>query len=598
MGIDFSVLTTLRYRVLGGIFLVFFLAIAMVLFGVWTFQRNKLIDINSHNAKQMGLTIVAGLNTSMLQNDRAASMEVIRDMIRTANFSRISVVNKSGKIVITSEPELAGMVMDKQEDPACLICHGGEHPENKTSAVITAPDNSFSRAIIAIQNRKECHACHDKDQSIIGVLFVDSSLDAINALLNEMALRIVFTGIFTFFLGILFLNYIVSRFFTEPLESLKNGFERVGLGDFNYWVDVRCGGEIAEMADSFNIMSRAIARYVNEVKSKTKEVGTLYSIVQRMMLTIEKKKLKEIVLDLLMEILEAECVTLALPLEKKRNIFEISFAQRDDQRRYHSHYNVEMESPPSCSLTKEDIDRWLRQEYTSALFTPGGEKLIFPLQLNNLPVCLISVLKPAGEGFSPAQRKIVPILAHHMTISFANAQLYEIAITDELTTLYTKRFFFKEIAAFADEYHLHKKGFCLLMLDLDHFKEVNDTYGHPVGDQVLEGVAQLIRTSIRHGDVACRYGGEEFVVLLRGEDLREAILIAERIRERIEQFTFRIKDVPPFSKTVSVGLACCPNDVCAVNEIIKAADTALYRAKNTGRNRVESYSPSPEETRS
>ncbi|MCB2184455.1 MAG: diguanylate cyclase [Desulfobulbaceae bacterium] len=596
MGIDFSILTTLKYRVLGGIFLVFFLAISMVLYGVWTFQRNKLIDMNISHAKQVGLTIVSGLNTSMLQNDRVASLEIIEDMIRTAHFSKISVVNKFGKIIMSSQPSLIGRVLNKEEDPTCLICHQKERAETKATAVISSRDNSYTRTIISIENKKECYACHAKDQKIIGILLVDSSLAEVNGLLHDMAQRIVMTGVFTFILGFFLISFIVTRFFTEPLESLKVGFEKIGQGNFNYWVDVRRGGEIAEMADSFNIMSKAIGRYVDEVKLKSKELKTLYSIVQRMMLTIEKKKLKEIVLDLLVETLDAECVTLVLPMEKKKNIFEVSFVQKGDKRRYHSRYNMDSTIPPSCSLTKKELADWLQRKIASSVISENGGTLLFPLQLNNLPVCLISVLKPTGESFSQQQKKIIPILAHHMTISFANAQLYELAITDELTTLYTKRYFLKEIHRFVEEYHVYKKGYCVMMLDLDYFKEVNDNYGHPVGDQVLVTIAELIRTSIRHGDIACRYGGEEFVVLFMGDNVREAVRVAERIRKTVEQYTFRINDyIEPFNKTVSIGLAFCPHDACSVNEIVVAADSALYMAKNTGRNRVVSFSDiSPE----
>ena len=589
-GYNVDRLASLKLKVLGGIFLVFFLAIGMMIHGVLTYQRDKLIRMNSRHAMQTGHTIVAGLSSSMLQNDREASMEIIENMITEADLSRISVLNKAGEIVMTSESSLAGVVLDKNSDATCLACHGNSVTGQKTTAELENRDKSYIRTIIAIENKPVCYGCHSKEKKVVGILFVDSSLEAINGLLKEMTQRILLTATFAFLIGAFLINFIVTRFFTKPLDELRLGFEKFGQGNFDYWVDVNCGGEIAHMADSFNIMTRAISRYIDEVKAKSNEVSTLYSIVQKMSTTIEKKKLKEIVVDLLCEVLQADCVTLALPIEKQKNTFEIVTIQSGDKRHYHSHYHIESETPPDCLLRKQDLLHWGEQKIPSSLFSVDGSKLLLPLQLKNMMVGLICAKKTAGGSFSQPQRKITPVLAHHLTISFANAQLYEMAITDELTALYTKRHFFKKITVFEEEYLVKKKGFCVMMMDLDYFKEINDTHGHPVGDQVLCRVGELIRANVRHGDIACRYGGEEFVVLLKGGNPGEAGKIAERIRKKIEEFSFAIDDIPPFHKTISVGLSCCPHHFCTVDEIIMAADTALYKAKNSGRNQVVLYS--------
>lgn len=586
---DLDKLTSLKYKVLGGIFLVLFLAIGMVLYGVFTFQRDQIITMNSHNSMQTGLTIVAGLSSSMLQNDREESMKIIEDMLNTADLTRISVLNKEGKIIITSEESLAGMVLNKNSDATCLVCHESSATQRRSTAVIEDRDQSYIRTTIAIENKPACYGCHSKEKKIVGILFVDSSLEATNALLKEMSLRILLTAIATYLLGIILINFIVTRFFTKPLDALQAGFEKVGRGNFDYWVEVYCGGELSHMADSFNIMSRAIGRYIDEVKATNTEVSVLYSIVQKISLTIEKKKLKEIVGELLCEVLQVESVTIALPIEKNNHIFQLVTKRSDDKRAYHSHFNIESDDPVDCSLTREDLLRWNTHDLTSFGFSDDGSKLLLPLQLKNMRVALICATKPVGERFTHPQRKIIPVLAHHMTVSFANAQLYHMAITDELTTLYTKRHFHKEIRLFEEEYLVKEKGFCMMMIDLDHFKEVNDTYGHPVGDQVLAQIGSLLIANIRHGDVACRYGGEEFVVLLKGGDVNEAGDIAERIRKTVEECLFTIGTIPPFRKTISIGIACCPLHFCTVNEILTAADAALYKAKNRGRNQVVIY---------
>ncbi len=453
IGNNLDKLNSLKYKVFGGIFLVFFLTISMVLYGVLIYQRDKIIQMNSHNSMQTGLTIVAGLSASMLQNDREASLEIIENMLATANISRVSVLNKEGKIVMTSEESLSGKVLDKNSDTTCLVCHENNATQRSSTAVIKNGDKSYIRTTIAIENKPACYGCHSKDKNIVGILFVDSSLEATNALLREMTLRILLTAISIFLLGVFLINFIVTRFLTKPIHTLLTGFEKVGRGNFDYWVDVSCGGEISNMADSFNIMSRAIHRYILEVKEKSNEVSTLYSIVQRISLTIEKKKLNEIVVDLLCEVLQVECVTLALPIDNgQKNIFQIITKKNNDKRHYHRLFNIGSDHLDDDALTKEDLVQWGDQKFTSLVFSADGSKLLLPLHLKDMKVALICATKAVGGHFTQSQRKIIPVLAHHMTISFANAQLYHMAVTDELTALYTKRYFNQAISALEEEY--------------------------------------------------------------------------------------------------------------------------------------------------
>jgi diguanylate cyclase (GGDEF)-like protein len=142
--------------------------------------------------------------------------------------------------------------------------------------------------------------------------------------------------------------------------------------------------------------------------------------------------------------------------------------------------------------------------------------------------------------------------------------------------------------------------FCVLMMDLDHFKAVNDTHGHLVGSQTLEEVGALITRALRAGDVAARFGGEEFAAFLLNADCAQGLVAAERVRAAVESHHF-----PAFRRgaaaetgetlriTISVGVAAYPVDARDPIELIELADTALYRAKNLGRNRVVAYCVSP-----
>jgi diguanylate cyclase (GGDEF)-like protein len=581
-------LGTLKVRILGGIFLIFFLAITMVVYGVWTYQRDRFIDLTSRKAMQLSDVIIAGLRSSMLQNNPEETMRDIDNILRVAGTERISILNADSRVKMTSDPKFAGKVFNKMTDPSCGVCHASGKKMGRT-AVVEVGGERFINTVTVIPAEPACFGCHPKGSPFIGILLVESSFRETEIMLEKMAKRIGLTGVMAFLVGVLLLNYIVTRFFTRPLEALRKGFERVGQGDFTCRVEVKTRGEIGYMADSFNRMSETIDRYVNEINEKTEEVGAYYAIVNDLSQTIDKNKLTEVVVELLYRLLKAECAALALVVDNHPNSFEIVRIQSADKRHYHDYYNTESGTLEVCALTREDLVALAEKDRPAVSYLDNGSKLLISLVHKNIVLGVVSVVKPEKQRFSKAEKKIIPVLVHHLALSFANAQLYSIAITDGLTTLYTKRHFDRKIREFIHNFYTTKRGFCLLIMDIDHFKQVNDEHGHPVGDKVLERIADLIHSSIRHGDIPFRYGGEEFTVLLKGDDIEGAVRIAERIRRSVEETMLHFDDAPPLRKTISVGVACFPHHYSTAEEIITAADKALYKAKSDGRNRVIVY---------
>ena len=168
-----------------------------------------------------------------------------------------------------------------------------------------------------------------------------------------------------------------------------------------------------------------------------------------------------------------------------------------------------------------------------------------------------------------------------------NVQLsIEMAITDALTGLYNRRYMETHVGTLVDQAIARGKPLSVLILDIDYFKSINDTHGHDAGDDVLQEFAIRIRKSIRGIDLACRYGGEEFVVVMPETDMAVATMVAERLRRRIASEPFPIqKGARMIEVTISIGIAALgPADNAAA--VIKRADQALYRAKRDGRNRV------------
>jgi two-component system cell cycle response regulator len=166
-------------------------------------------------------------------------------------------------------------------------------------------------------------------------------------------------------------------------------------------------------------------------------------------------------------------------------------------------------------------------------------------------------------------------------------QSMELAITDALTGLHNRRYMESHLGTLVEEAAARGKPLSLLVLDIDYFKSINDNYGHDAGDDVLREFAIRVRKSIRGIDLACRYGGEEFVVVMPETDATVAGVVAERIRRRIAGEPFAIhKGAGSIDVTISIGLACLAGADDSAETVLKRADQALYRAKRDGRNRV------------
>lgn len=161
-----------------------------------------------------------------------------------------------------------------------------------------------------------------------------------------------------------------------------------------------------------------------------------------------------------------------------------------------------------------------------------------------------------------------------------------LAVTDELTGLYNRRYFDRHLNVMLNKAQEQDRDIALMILDIDHFKAVNDNHGHDVGDAVLREFAARLKRNIRGVDLACRFGGEEFVVLMPDTDTGQAEAVAERVRQAMAEKPFEVGPSRPLSVTVSAGVALKDNQVDTPEGMIKRADVALYRAKREGRNRV------------
>ncbi len=241
-------------------------------------------------------------------------------------------------------------------------------------------------------------------------------------------------------------------------------------------------------------------------------------------------------------------------------------------------------------LTKETIANY--KDSPVVQFLKNDEMVLIPLKakdkINGIIVADNFITR---EPVSKDDIRMLTMLANQAGLAIENSQLYEktlmLANMDSLTELWNHGYFQHLLNTELEESRITRVPLSLLMIDIDYFKIYNDALGHQAGDKILKELAGLIKNQSRKMDFVCRYGGEEFAIILPQTDKKEALQIAERLRVDIEKHNFMREDILPEKKlTASLGISSFPEDGVLPAELITAADKFLYFAKNKGRNKT------------
>lgn len=229
------------------------------------------------------------------------------------------------------------------------------------------------------------------------------------------------------------------------------------------------------------------------------------------------------------------------------------------------------------------------EEYAN-LSPEAGKVAILPLKTGGETIGAIALLSREELHLGKDQVQVLKSAMHHLALALKNAMLYhemkQHADLDGLTLAHNRRHFDKRLKEEMERHARYSHPISLLMLDIDHFKVINDTYGHQAGDTVLKEIAALLRSSLRTTDYVARYGGEEFAVILPHTPEEQAGPLAERLRETVANYTF-MHDTTRIPVTISIGFAAlAATQDTSSGSILHDADMALYNAKGAGRNKV------------
>lgn len=228
--------------------------------------------------------------------------------------------------------------------------------------------------------------------------------------------------------------------------------------------------------------------------------------------------------------------------------------------------------------------------------------LAVPLFVSNRVMGSMQLFSSRCDAYQRDDAQLLWILSlvseNLLSREYANEGLLRFAFTDYLTGLRTRGYFEQQLELEFKRAERRKQKFALLMIDIDHFKHLNDTFGHHVGDQMLRDLSSILMKDMREVDTVARYGGEEFVIILPETTQAGALYVAQRLRRAVEQAKFFAGSPHEIQHlTISIGVAGYDSDAQFKRDLIEFADAALYAAKHAGRNRVVAYSELAEQTR-
>ena len=337
---------------------------------------------------------------------------------------------------------------------------------------------------------------------------------------------------------------------------------------------------------------------LEELISKYEELAVLYESAETVATVMNLEEVSQLILEQAADILQVDHASLMLVDEEERQLSVV--AARGLREDAVGKVTVSLGQGISGKVAQtgkpiliEDLDKHPEIERASRAEQECTSLISVPLKVRDRILGVLNVNnKTSGEPFASGDLKMLMALAQLAAISIQNARTYQNAITDRLTSLYNYGYFREQLDRTIDVCRKEETNLCLLMFDIDHFKNFNDVNGHELGNVCLVGVASLCMENSRQSsgrlpDLVARYGGEEFMILISNVSLERAMEVAERVRGAIESTVFEGGENQPTGKvTISIGVASFPQHANTGDELINSADEALYEAKRGGRNRV------------
>jgi diguanylate cyclase (GGDEF)-like protein len=477
-----------------------------------------------------------------------------------------------------------------------------------------------------------CAGCHRGESTLkAGVLALRVDEPALTRQVNDIFLRalaaVVALGV-AIALGVaLSLRFVL----TVRLSRLAAAMKRAEGGDLVVRAPNLGRDEVGQLADAFNGMlarltdlkaseidnqrdldharteltlKSELERVASRLKTRVEELQILFDVARTVTSTLALTEVLERITSLVPARLEVP--RFSIMLLNAEGLLEVQKAWPANQGSEGLIFAIGEGIAGHAAATAKsvyvaDLEKDARFKVRRGQDAKGrGSMLTVPMMHGGELLGVLNFERPEKADFSADEIEFFTAVADQATMAVQNARLHErtvaLSITDPLTGVPNRRLLFQQLQAEIDRANRFGTQLSVLMIDIDHFKHLNDTAGHSAGDEVLRLVATQLKTHLRRVDTLARYGGEEFVVLLPQVARQEAMEVAEKLRGAVEQLAVDHARVQPGGRvTISIGVANLPGDATEQSQLVDCADAALYASKRGGRNKVTPFAPGMEQ---
>ena len=593
--------------------------LVVALLGVSHFWRESRVAVqDATQVESLALAEFVASTFALPQGPRARAHEAVAEVLRSdtrlfRSVEDVRVLTPDGRIRWSRQPDEVGRI---HAEAGRLTAPGPE----------TARSTAGVTEVVRPLGGPECASCHTEGEvpgaSVLQMRMAEPALhqqltQMFSGALGAMVLFVVLLALLT----TLALHFILTR----PLRRLSAAMKRAEAGDLLVRADTRGTDELARLGAAFNqMLARLTSMKVEEIdthrdlavvkeklalkeelEERLRELSLLFDMARSFNATLELDELLEAVTRLVVERLQIpDFSTMILNAE---GLLEVKHAWPEGCGAEGLTFGL---GEGACGRAAETLkavylpdldDRtsiFARRELEDGAVETGA-LLAVPMVHMGMLLGVMNFQRPEVASFSAEEIELLTAVADLAATAVKNARLHaetvKLTMTDPLTGVPNRRHLFQRMELELARAQRFGTSLALLMVDVDHFKRLNDVAGHRVGDETLRRVCDVLGMRVRKVDTLARYGGEEFVLLLPQSTKAAAVDVAEKLRRAVaETVALSQPGLPGNHVTVSVGVAHFPTDATTQEELVDCADAALYCSKRSGRNRTTPFEPGME----
>ncbi|MDF1882520.1 GGDEF domain-containing protein [Sulfurimonas sp. SAG-AH-194-C21] len=459
-----------------------------------------------------------------------------------------------------------------------------------------------------------CLSCHDvKNGDTLGAISMEFDITNMRSAGFLTILKILGLNIIFIIIVLILINHYVTPYM-KLFSNMQEGITKAHSGDFTHKFTTTVSGDgkqivsqlntlFQKMQETFGDIKYNLATFIPqgcvasadplyEAKTIIGELSDIYKFKKTIELDASKEVVYTRIIDILTNKFEVEHFAF-YEIDTVKNTRKLIYITKETSI---CHDEVDKKADLCrAHRTKTDVistDFVNLCQYCSA---NGDYYTCIPFTINEENSIAISITSDCEDKINAITTKISsirnyleaakPVIESKILMS----QLRDTSLRDAMTGLYNRRFLEEFIGTLMSQATRTEETYSVMMLDVDFFKMVNDTYGHDIGDKVIVEIGKVLLDNIREADLAIRYGGEEFIIMLHNADQKGALQVAQKVHVAFGALVFEVGNGETIKKTMSIGMARFPEDGDTIWKCIKFADTALYVAKTTGRNKIVEY---------